>query len=648
MSLNPPQVTLGNGTRNAFDFFPTPSQVVEPSSEISKRLICGFVLGSQNNTSTIGTGCGLYPFLNRQRYGLGNIAGILERSNDVIEITTASNSIQNPVYMILSSNGLISVLNSVNNTVNAILYAMDPNSPNQSSVSFPSTLKGLFNFYNEYLFAGAYTGFANVDPNSNGNFDSTNGDFLGNGITEAFGLSPVTGEEISNLGGANDCYASRAGMELFALLNYLKYGGIAVVASCWEDLYKVKDSLQVPGDIANAIGFETFPKSIDCFVDLSGGSMLTGVNNRSNSTNDMMIYGGVSYAASSGIGLTYSITQGLTPEYLSNSFGGATFIGNVFASILAKSTLPQYYTIFHAGLSGTTFGIQQEFTDANGENLNLAFRHPSTDGIPFTYRRRTSSLNYNSNLGTTGGVLNDNQLNNLCCVSGKTWYKTFWTTTGDSTGTPVGGGPDGSYWVSCLDVIEFVGSLNRVCQNGNGLLFNTNIGSSNPIVFADVASTTVSSIRYPDRAEELLEILGAKRINTLAQNSPFYFPIDYVGATGSVNNPNTTSLLNRRYIQSIYGYAYTKALSIATTFSGSLNDATTRQQVTSSITDAYNSVNLNSFLRENFIVTCNGTNNPSNSSTVLNINISIKPNASIINTPVASNIASFNINITIS
>jgi hypothetical protein len=142
MGLTPPQVTLGNGTRNAFDFFPTPSQVVEPSSEISKRLICGFVLGSQTPATGTGTGCGLYPFLNIARYALGTVGSIVTLGNDFIKLSNpAQNSTQNSVYMILSSNGLKSALNSVNNNVNAILYGMDPNSPNQADVSFPSTLK---------------------------------------------------------------------------------------------------------------------------------------------------------------------------------------------------------------------------------------------------------------------------------------------------------------------------------------------------------------------------------------------------------------------------------------------------------------------------------------------------------------------------
>ncbi len=657
MGLQGSNFTLGNGTIDAFNYFPTPAQIAEPPQDESKRLICGFNLGTQTasisngSSPSGGTGCGLYPIL---RYFMLTVPGYpVYGINPPFDFTFCQPADQStfiePVFVIKSQNALINYLNEVNNNINLSMYGFDPTRSVGSQQNFNSSL---YNFNFNYLFFGSYTGKENVDPTSVGNPALVEGDLLGNGITGAFGFSSITGDMVSldNIG-ASDGAASRAGLELFALLNYLKYGGIAIVAGNWKDLYKAKDGVRYPDSSGVPKDNEGLPaiignKGIDCFVTLEGGSMLTGVNNTSNSTNDAMIYGGAYYAGAAGAGLTYNLTQGLLPENLGNAFAGNGFRGNVFSSILAKIEEPEYFTVFHAGLSGTSFGYRHEFTDIPASAG--VFRHPSTDGLSFVYRREATSGSYNTNPGTTNGILDANSINALCCVGGRKLFKTWWTKTGvAASGTDVvGGGVDGSYWVPLLDVVDFAGSL-QLALNAKSTQYTmvSNVGGSNqtPVTLQNSAQS-FSGTRYPPNSQEILNILGAKRINMMSDET--FFATDYVGSTGSIQN---TTLANRRYVQSIKGFTYQTAKTILQNLVGTnvKNDNATRSTAISNVTDAFNSANLNSYLRSNYVIQCDNLNN-TDSDPTLNMRITIAPVVYIVGGSInAATLTSFNINITI-
>lgn len=660
MALEPPQITPGNGTLNAFDFFPTPAQVTEPSQDRNKRFVCGFVMGSAAPNNDTGTGCGLYALINKTDRALIASPEALTQNSEFFTLQNVSGAASN-IYVFNSMQGLINIVNKINNLVNLTLFIPDPN----KNTSFFTGRPSLFNSLNENLFFGAYTGKQNIDPDDDGQINASIADFLGNGTTAAFGFSSIStpDTELAGIIGT-DGAASRAGVELYALLHYLKYGGVAVIASRYADLDLIKNGFRYPTGIpglpldpeSNAEGALFNNRGLDAIVTLEGGSMLTGVGLTGNQTNDAMIYGGAFYEGAGALGQIYNRTQGLLPEHLGNTFAGLVYRGNIFSSVVTNIDSPSYLQIFHAGLSGTSFGYQQEFGDSPA--TVGVFRHPSTDGLNFTYRRKTTNVSYPGNPNTsvnglTSGILSSNQLNSLVCVGGRTLTKTWWTTTGTQQGTVVGGGADGSYWIPKLDVIEFAGSMNPVFQQTEGnYMLSSNIGGGNPISDGvQGAAVRLTSTRYTATSFELLADLGAKRINTicLSEQSGSFFPTDYVGATGAVNVTNTT-LLNRRYTQAIHGYAYQTAFGIVETIVGTnvVNTPATRQQIVSQIDDAYRSSSFSSYLREAYVIQCDQNNNQNNSST-LNVAINIKPANFTIGSPIGNvPVASFNIIISLS
>lgn len=637
-------IDIGSDSSNpsAFFNFPQPS-VINPSTSGENKLACGFNLGTSNTNGT--TGCGLYAILRAAYDNLIDPAAAASGSGptnlffnnlDCFALPPSEFSTANPIFVISDGGTLISALNELHNHINYLIFRVDYNRTDPSPVpQFNTTgelisqnLKAVrqYNFYTNYLFYGSYSGENSVNPNSAEVFAGVfpPGDLRGNGITAAFAFSSVSGDGTID---PRQGHASRAGIELFTILNYLKYSGIAVIAGSYEDLYKIKDKqiLSPPELDPEAIGqqFLIVKNGLDCILTLENTSMLTGVNATSSSNDDAMIYGGGNYAASNSTGLTiYNLTQGLLPENLGNSFCGNGFRGNLFSSILAKNEDPDTFMIFHAGLSGLNFAYGQNFEDTP-EN---AFRHPSTDGFSFLYRERSTNSNFNASPSVVSGVLNNNQIQRLCCVTGKTLYRFFWTENGVPNGTVIGGGDDGSLWIPCLDLVEFVGMLNWVKDGSvSGQLFESNIGSEYqipPITFLPQPPVEkTSSTRYSTDGTEYTT-LTQKRINVLSTSG--YFPSDLVGTTGTV-----ILLRNRRNVENIYSFAYVKAKEAVNLFTGGnfINNTETRQQVINEITAKYEAVSFNEYLKSPYEIICNNSNN-SSSNSQLTVEVRIKPKVS--------------------
>lgn len=622
-----------NTILDPFTYFPFPLPIVDANPDFNKRLVCGFNLGTSNFLpGEIGaTGCGLYSILSTMVFydtdasngdpflfpsGNPDFFAILSNTSPGLE------ELSSPAFIIGNSSELINFLNRVNNFSNYLIWQGDKQGRTDPLASqIGNDYSEISKFLKNYLFYGAYTGAQNVDVNNDGliNFFDVDNDLTGNGITGAFGFAKATGEgtDVS----PRDGFASRAGIELYSILHYLKYGGIAILAGSWKDLYVLRNKKITVGPFPDLEieSLDVIPSGIDCFVTLEGGSMLTGVNDTNNNTDDGMIYGGAYYSADPTIGATvYNLTQGLLPEYLGNTFAGNGYRGNLFSCILAESNDPDPIPIFHSGLSGTSFGYKQIFEDSP-ESAN---RHPSTNGINFQYRRKPISLNYNTNPGTTFGILNNNQIQRLCCVAGKTLEKFYWTTNGTETGEIVGGGEDGSFWIPKLDVIEFVGSLNLVKQqSSSGKIFESNIGPSFPIPTSQFAIASpiisITSDRYSVNSSDL-QTLIPKRINFLAREG--YFPTDLVGFTGE-----SFVARNRRNVETVYSFVYKTALDVLNQFTGNfLNTNETRSAVVTTLQEKYNQVSLNNYLRIPYQIQCDSNNN-SFSSPTLNVDITIAP-----------------------
>jgi hypothetical protein len=632
--------TNSNAIPSAFDHFPMPEGSPPLNQTGENKLVCGFVLGTSTTTGT--TGCGLYAILRAAYDNLVNTAAIASGDSnnnlffnnlDCFALPPGELQTKNPIFIISDLFTLRSSMNELHNNINYLIFRVDYNRTDPSgNATFPFQGQFLaatnpnsvrqYNFYTNYLFYGSYTGAENVNPGQP--FVGTDlplGDLMGNGITAAFSFANPKGDGVFNPG---DGFISRAGLELFALYNYLKYGGIAVIASSYEDLYKIKDKEILSPDYLDPeqVGtrYSIVPNGLDCILTLDNTSMLTGVNNTNNSNDDGMVYGGAYYGANTTDGLTiYNLTQGLLPEYLGNSFCGNGFRGNIFSSILEQEKNPDTLMIFHAGLSGVSFAYSQDFLD----QPELGFRHPSTDGIQFLYRQRVTNSNFNSNPGLTLGTLNTNQLQRLCCVPGVNNYRFYWTVDGVQNGTVVGGGPDGTLWVPCLHVVEFVGLLNWVKDVPfSGQIFESNIGQEYrvPIVgFLPLPpNQKVSSTQYSVSGTEYNTLIP-KRLNVLSQQG--YFPTDLVGATGS-----SFVIRNRRNAETLYSFAYKKALEVVNLFIGSnfINNTETRNRVIEDIQIEYETVSLNRYLRNPYTIICNTSNNTPGSSK-LTVEVTITP-----------------------
>ena len=244
----------GNGFPDAFGFFPFPNQLYfNPSGDPNKRLVCGFNLGS--NSVNGSTGCGLYAILNAANtWLLETIDEVgshrIFNSIEFFALPTSTLGTKNTIFVISNLGNLLVAISQIHNLVNLLIFSCDYNrqDPRIANPGDPPQTVGQVlatslttvqnhNFYINNLFYGVYTGAEAVNPGQpeiQTSLELPLGDLTGNGLTAAFGFSSVTGEGAQ--GNVNDGFASRAGVELFALANYMKYGGVAIIASSWDDL----------------------------------------------------------------------------------------------------------------------------------------------------------------------------------------------------------------------------------------------------------------------------------------------------------------------------------------------------------------------------------------------------------------------------
>ncbi len=250
------------------------------------------------------TACGLYGLLVMARdSGLVSTqlpllqSTNLETNNVVYSQTSAAFIFKNP-------QGFIGYLNTIHNNINAIIRNYLPITPDalgygRTDAAFDqdATQTALldanrtkFLFLRDIFLPGSYTGNTGgvlpEDPVSN------QVDFKGGGITGAFVVYDNTNSQYT---------LSRTGIEFYTVLNYLSYGGIAMVGGDYASLDETQNApLSQGADVIMTLDMASY-------LDAQG---ITTGNNRA-------IYGSLPYSYASGN--TYNFCHGSSADFLNKA-----------------------------------------------------------------------------------------------------------------------------------------------------------------------------------------------------------------------------------------------------------------------------------------------------------------------------------------
>lgn len=577
---------------------------LDPSTDFTKRLLCGFQLGSDIAMSTPvsagRTGCGLGAILNFGEES-GLFADQSPYNNDFCKIYGQ--------YIIRSPEALIAKLNAIHNYLNQYMWYMDPAN---GAVANNLVTNASFNFWKNYLFPGAYN-------STTGNENYAAFDPMGGGITDCFVVTSAS-YPVWNL--------SRAGYEFYTLLSYLSYGGMAAVNTVgWNTLSTLSDNRAQAGSLASrTITPEGTYVKLDAVATLEMCSYLDGQQITSAATNNQAVYAGATYT----YGNTLAYTQGVGATMLNGNFANTVKRNNIVNSFLNENA-PNYgknakTIIIHAGLSGADISVQQ---DSITRLYTDVYRYPGFDG------RSSSYQNIQNVAGLTAYTLvEDPSLNRTICIMGKK-RKTIYS--------PNFGDPNANY---LLDIeIPLVGDVAGILNlaKQQGLLYGPITGGSGLLLNADSVVPNISP------SSDTARTLKAKRINFCSSGSQgIGLGSDLVGATG-------TYTINDRYgIVNLNTSIYNDGITILEPFAGKYNNANTRADVVSALSNMLNANNpgYTKYFKVNdpnypsapngYTIQCDNNNNGDGSS-VLNAKITYYPL-----TPISNDSPVTTVNLTVS
>ena len=481
---------------------------LDPSTDITKRLLCGFQFGAYTEpTPAAGpTGCGFGAILefidlvNTDTYLNGSVEPI-SYNDDFFKYST---------FFFRSPDALVSALNTLHNNINEYLYYLDPSNTLLTGRPVSTKNTNLFNFYSKYVFPGSY---------NSGNY-SLSDDKIGGGIVNAF--------IISDSGSYPNWNLSRAGYEFYTLLNYLSYGGMAAVSTTgWQGIAAITDYRANSPPLSGVIAQANSLVRVDAIATLEMTSYLDGQGITSAATNNQAVYAGATYSYLAGN--TFNITQGVTASILNNTYANTVGRNNILNTFLDIDA-PKYGAtsnaiIIHAGLSGANFSVAQ--TTTTGDFTDV-YRYPGLDGRSSLYQ------NIQNVAGLTAYVLTaDPYLNRTFCIMGKKQKTIYSENFGD---------PARNYSLTMdLPLVSDVAGLLNVAKQ-NGAFYGPITGGSGKFLNCD--SVTPSITLNSTQATRLKE----KRINFASSTSSgICLGSDLVGVTGSydINNRYGISSLNR-------------------------------------------------------------------------------------------------------
>ena len=546
------------------------------------------------------TACGLYGLLVMARdSGLVSTqlpllqSTNLETNNVVYSQTSAAFIFKNP-------QGFIGYLNTIHNNINAIIRNYLPLTPDalgygRTDAAFDqdATQTALldanrtkFLFLRDIFLPGSYTGnTGGVLPADN---VSNQVDFKGGGITGAFVVYDNTNSQYT---------LSRTGIEFYTVLNYLSYGGIAMVGGDYASLDETQNApLSQGADVIMTLDMASY-------LDAQG---ITTGNNRA-------IYGSLPYSYASGN--TYNFCHGSSADFLNNSYANVVKRNNIFNALLdTGNAARENFVIIHSGLSGSDFSLAQNSTTGDYSDV---YRYPGLDGRSSLYQ------NIQGVAGLTAYVLNGAGLNKTFCIIG---LKTKTIATNNF-------GQDGTLQITIPLISDVAGAMHRAKVIGNVYIAAT--GSN----LASVLNVDTITPAAPSSVWQFGDTLKRNRINYYqgAAGSGYYLASDYVGVTGAYTANNRVGVPS--LIQQVKTIAEN---AIAQYVDAAISNTATWAAARTSVINALNSAGSNllnaldttgtrSFDSPGIVV-CDATNNTTTSGT-LQVDIKIYPKQTFTSNP---------------
>ena len=648
-----------------FDSYANPNLQI-----VNKLFTCGFQLGySDENISYPGaTASGFMAVLNAISYAANAPDQITNSSIWTAMFTQPSDRFifnenfyfvnepqTNRIIWIIRGRGgaeiLLQNLNVLHANIAGLIAAIDPaNSPEMSNLSIESpdiyeNYVAAFNRFKNFTFIGSYQ----TGANDSANYSSANsGNYSGNGITQFFVLSDQD---------QSKWQLSRAGVELQVLLNYLNYGGIAVVAPTWKSLLNYNLSLNIAPSIkflvetsAQNMGYGVqegvsnvglFSNNLEAVVSLENGGLIE----RRHTIAGYGITGSnrVSYASQlytyKNSGVSAALIYGLTGSELLNVHSNPNDKGS-FLSTFMDNEISGIYSnipIFHSGFSGTDLTINQRFTD-----INSVYRYCGLDGISGL---KPESTSIDAGLTTYQLVDDENydSLNRLFCIFGKNAKEM--PESALNLFYPSSKGQNLIVKVPAIsDVVGILAYNKAFKSNTEGGLFSSPLGISDGRV---LNGTIEPIVKYTSTTANTLR---TRRINffdydVYGSGNRHFLASEFTGATGQ--NPNNTDRFSTLWlIRTIRD----NIISVLTSTYSNLVKSTVKEQIiaeTDSIIQNNYSQYLLSKTQGGWLVEWPEALNAS-SLTVVYLNITIKPKTIILGYTPKNTIGSFNIRIGVS
>ena len=641
---------------NPFNVFKENINKVTPSPLSDQRFTCGFQFSysAPSETNIGATASGLHAIFNA--FALPQlITGLNADINDPYVGQIAKPIINKDFYYVHVNNGrkcwiirdldtLISNLNILDSNIAAWLSTIDVSnntfiqtaiSNQRLSTSSSSLLQSIFNQYTTVNFPGSYTNWNTVRA---GGAQASRG----NGITKLFVLSDqdVTKWQVS-----------RAGLELKVLVDYLAYGGNAVIGPDWLSLNQYTSSVALPTQIRQKIAESAssdpeqqdlitttgyFTGNLYAVVCLDQGGAIEA---RGATYFDYGITGsnriayGSQYFSYLNSGVSASLAYGLSGGELTNSYCPATlrrsFLTTFFKNV-NTSTIYDDIPIIHAGLSGTDISLLQDTETGNYTDI---FRYPGLNGLTGIRRENNAA-----NSGFTSYILNESDysgLNRLFCVCGKN-IATYTTT---DFGDPL----NGTLIVSIPPLGDVAGLMALAKNNTSQGIFAPPIGTINGLV---LNGTVMPNIGFQDSPQSRhfynnrVNFFDTDQFSTSTSTTSYFLASELVGATASsvsVADRNSVMWMVRNLrskLNSIVGALITNRISNSELW----NDVTVA---------VLNEINTNySRYLNSWAVTCDGTNNEVNAPN-LTVDVEVTPKRSTYSYTVGFSVDTFKINITV-
>jgi hypothetical protein len=601
---------------------PNPGQGYEVTAvanpdDLTTRLTCGMQLGYATSSSGL-TGAGLYNILNGmfvlENSRVRDLPNSLQLSEKFVfgknffKVTSGSSH----VIVIRDLTTLLANLDILHNNIATLISDFDDQNAGYianggDQTYFPATDGLIFNNLKNYIFPNSYPANGYTDVTNQKNPSAPRG----NGITGAF----VIWDQ-----GSSQWQLSRAGVELTTLVNYLSYGGIAVVAPSWTALNNFRNT-NAPRN-ATETGFNSFEfdvngdfivsdyvGNIECAITLDMGGALERRGITSGDNRD--IYAGLQYTYATGnsFGFAYGLTASQITNLFSAPLARSTFFNTLYAS---PTAVYKDVPVIHAGLSGASISLEQN-TLTSDLSFTDVHRYPGLNGLESLRPTSTSSA-----AGLTSYTLTTEDLDKLICVIGKKHKIVNSTYFGD----PLKGNQ--------IDLVtplvgDVAGLLQKNKQNSEVGLYGPPIGPVNGRI-ANASFIEPSIDPSPDNS--VATLLRSKKINFVYEdvNAGYFLATELVGATASItgnidaNSRFGIAWLKRAVRRDVASYL--QGLVDSGTF---VNNESNRSLVVKNITPIVQGY-ANPYFDPNYtpIIQCDGSNN-SNNSTTLTVSITVKP-----------------------